>query len=462
MDATNAPILLTHVCRRWRDVATNLSPLWAKVTLSFKQGAGYNDSQLLKSSEWLNRSVSSLLNVQIQVEKSRRGSKPLPPTNTVPFDRFLVPISQSLTRLTLSRVPISDIQTLPPGSFPFLESLVMRLEDDADWDEEPEETRLIEAFREAPSLRRVAVSEWEIQPGDRINVALPLEQLTHYVLGQSEWGGDYHAFLGHSLPLLVNLRYLYVHLGATVDWVESWYSTSTPIRMTKIEGLALTYLPNGITHTDIFDKIDFPSLKSLQIQGMELDFFDVAPVTYASWDSAGHVERFLAKLESFEHLESLTLEVRFGAPGSTLEALFRALPRLTSLDISIGREGYKDYLKLLTLVPDPKTHLLVRLRTLVIGIEKGARIDPQPLDRFLRSRVQCDTVRLENFVFYTSFTKIENHEEICTILQSHSRHGLTYGFTVYDEGMGGQDWVRRDCRMKDWPEVKTVVETYYF
>ncbi|KAJ2914806.1 hypothetical protein MD484_g5600, partial [Candolleomyces efflorescens] len=288
-----------------------------------------------------------------------------------------------------------------------------------------------------------------------------MEQLTHFVLGQSEWGGDYHAFLGHSLPLLKDLRYLYVHLGSTADWVESWYTITTPIQMEKVEALALTYMPEGMVYTDVFDRIDFPNLKSLQIQGMEMHLFGVAPVTYASWHPPENVQRFLAKLESFQHLESLTFEVRYGAVG--LDALFRALPRLTNLDISVGGEGYQDYLRLLTLGPETKTHLLTQLRTIVMGVDKGIRIDPQLLDEFLRSRVQSDTraVRLEKFVCHTSGTGIQNHGEICTIIQSHSLRRLSYESIVYNEDMGGQDWVLRNCRMKDWPEVKSVVETYY-
>lgn len=190
---------------------------------------------------------------------------------------------------------------------------------------------------------------------------------------------------------------------------------------------------------------------------MELDFFGVAPVTYASWITPGNVRGFLAKLGSFKHLENLIFEVRYGATG--LDALFRALPRLTNLNISVGDD--LGYLELLTLGPETKTHLLTRLCTLVIGAKEGTRIDTQLLDEFLRSRVQSDrTAHLENFVFHTSRTRIPNHEEIWTILQSHSCHGLKHG-PVYDEGMGGQDWVLRDNGMKDWPDVKTVVETYY-
>ncbi|KAJ2914793.1 hypothetical protein MD484_g5599, partial [Candolleomyces efflorescens] len=461
MDAANAPVLLTHVCRRWREIATSVPLLWAGVKLSFRvsEAAECQNSKLRLWSDWSSRSIPAPLSLQIDLEVKEYRSYRALATIPVPLNNLLLHTSHTLTRLALSCVRISELRTLSPALFPSLEILVMRLNQR----DRCREGELIEAFQEAPSLRRVAISEWKILPESRMNVALPLQQLTHYVIGHSV--KDFRAFLGPSLPSLANLRYLFVHFGKAAGLETTWNRISTPVRLKNVEGLALTYAPQGITYPDILDKVSLPNLRSLQIHGMEMDLFASAlhPVTHARW-SHDQAHRFLTKLENFRHLESLGLEVRFNATTTSLRALFDALPRLTRLDILIGGWGHIDCLELLTLKSDGlEANLLPHLRTLIVGITVGAELDTKVLDDFLRSRLlQCDDVRLKTFVFYTFSKKIQNHQAVCQVLQSYECYGLCFEYVVYDDSMAGQNWIQRDPGMRDWPEVKTVVEPYYY
>lgn len=188
-----APILLTHVCRHWREVATNFPPLWARISLSFKEGHGYSNSQRPIYDEWLNRSKSAALNLHIEI-KRRWIYDTVSNVPNIHLDGILIPASQSLTRLTLNRVPARHVQALPSGLFGSLEYLVVRPVNDRDgWFSPPARPPMIEAFREAPSLRRAALVSGE----QGTNIALPLEQLTHCVLGCDGCRDAHRPFLAH-------------------------------------------------------------------------------------------------------------------------------------------------------------------------------------------------------------------------------------------------------------------------
>jgi hypothetical protein len=102
-------------------------------------------------------------------------------------------------------------------------------------------------------------------------ISLPWEQLTHFV--QTDYEIDkpeYGAYILHDryLPRCSNLQYLRLPLGYHLTSQYQVYATPT------LQALSLDFWgpePGTIYYPQLFDKIAFPNLKNLRLEGETID-----------------------------------------------------------------------------------------------------------------------------------------------------------------------------------------------
>jgi hypothetical protein len=228
--------------------------------------------------------------------------------------------------------------------------------------------------------------------------------------------------------------------------------------MGRLESLVLTYPSDAVTYPDLLDMYDFPNLASLQIEGTEFDIFSKTAITSVAWDPP-RAERFLAKLEKFSHLEHLSLAIGLGISTATFHALFKALPLLATLEFWMDCSGYDHGFRLLTFGQDPAAHLLVKLRTFIVGLYSATPLNPYAFHDFLKSRVKCsDDMRLQNLVVHAPSRCFR---DLSVAIQESRRYGLKVK-EITIEGPARlaperDSWIMRDRGLKDWTEVRAVI-----
>jgi hypothetical protein len=199
---SDAPILLTHVCQRWRKVAIGFVLLWRQILIDCQKPTGAT------------RAASEL-------------------TCGLIGSTLLTSVARSLSRLTLCNVPFSYISFPPSVLLPCLERLILSPED---WDESPANYTPIVAFMNAPRLRYVFLYNWDwLVISDQVVIRLPWQQLTHLL-----YHGDSTAYY---IPRCPNLAYLHIELVHSGMDPDPWRHLSKGKRCKSLEGLFL-YFPN--------------------------------------------------------------------------------------------------------------------------------------------------------------------------------------------------------------------------
>ncbi|KAJ2914434.1 hypothetical protein MD484_g5963, partial [Candolleomyces efflorescens] len=414
----NAPVVLTHVCQRWRRTAIAFPKLWSWLKIVLPTEAQLEGNRHLVPTQALERSKTVPLNIQLTLADSNTTTIAHPAF----INQFLFPVSKSLTRLTLARVAVAQLQTLPSGLFPSLERL------------------------DALSLHHVAISRWILDVRD-IEIILPAERITHFIVGSSIESGDDSDclfFLSHYLPNFTNLRCLFLNFNYYGDILESLDEVvPQATRMESVRNLSLDFWPEGLSYPTLFNLFDFPNLQKLRLEGDCLDF------PAFNWD----LPLFLSKVKAMTQLEHLSL-FSLVFPDTLLPLLFAETPHLTVLDIRLPNDGMEEKLfPLLTLGPEAEEHLLPKLRVLVIEPGLYGTIASATFVAFVESRVRQG--HLEKIIFAPSPTS----ESLIKSIQPFVLEGLVIVERITQEvEFDWNGWAYRDSDYNDWLEVEAAIQ----
>ncbi|KAJ7487301.1 hypothetical protein B0H11DRAFT_1861122 [Mycena galericulata] len=152
-----SPLLLTHICRKWRDIALATPALWRAITIG-----GHNSSKdhIPFLASWLSRSGD--LPLSIQMDDQYSGIEPAELELIIPYRARWDVVSLQVYSLSVL-FPLED-------PLPQLRSLEIRI---SGWDPEPALT----AFHDVPRLRTATL--WDFTyPADLV----PWSQLTSLTL----------------------------------------------------------------------------------------------------------------------------------------------------------------------------------------------------------------------------------------------------------------------------------------
>ncbi|KAJ2932781.1 hypothetical protein H1R20_g4314, partial [Candolleomyces eurysporus] len=450
------PVLLTHVCRRWREVAIKFVRLWASLKLPLGEPEILEGSNLQTIAEVLKRCNKAPARLQIAVARTLSVGVSI-------LDPILVPFTTSLTGLVLSRVPISQIHALPSGLFPSLERLVLYI----NRDDYQRNTWLLNgpvaAFESAPALRRVAINKTLAGSG-AFTFPLPWRQLTHFI--ESDYDEHAHRFLTDILPQCVTLQWLGIELldaDLGQDFEELWANQPVKI-MPNLRSLSLNFWGSHMgtsQYPNFFHNFKFPGLRALRLEGGDMDFDDAG-----AWHP-DEVDRFIDKIANEFHLDYLSVS-HSPIPRATLERLFRATPHITVLDAQI-HENYENFFEALTISQSPSQCFLPRLKTLVLELGlsaalddgEGETIDPDAFAPFLESRMRCAPEdRLRKIVLYGRYPdQVSDETPFVQVIQQYLPEGLSLERQVVTElrhGKLNNDWMERDPELQDWLEANAV------
>lgn len=465
-----APVLLSHVCHRWRQVSLASPALWKRLRWDIQRihvTRGNLETLVCAAAraKLASRTLQLLIRTRPWIEDTEK-SDPFTPIPDI-AKALLIPPVAALTRLALRGVPIAQIHSLPTGSFPSLVDLVLHFEADFyrfPWDEKGP----LKAFSDAFALRRLGLGAslaTDYRRGRHIasNLILPMDQLTHILDFDDP---EELSTLSFYLPQTHNLRYLFVELHEAGVGLESYLNwrnaTVRPLTVPKLETLSINFWACGegeIIYPVLLDAFEFPNLKALRLQGAALDFTDEQFWTLPL------VDRFLAKLSHLQDLTYLSLCPSSVTP-ITLRGILLATPNITTLDMHV----YEDISQGLTTLAwwSNSGTLLPKLKTLVLELDDSFDddddereiIDPNALDAFLRLRM-CGAndapTSFRQFVVYSAYRE-EMDDEVPFVrvaLAYVSVMGLAFERRLVEERGRKQSylWVERDPELRDWPEL---------
>ncbi|KAJ2936291.1 hypothetical protein H1R20_g802, partial [Candolleomyces eurysporus] len=450
---SKAPVLLTHVCRRWREVAIEFVRLWASLKLPLREPETLEGSNLQTIAEVLKRCKKAPIRLQVAVARNCSVGVSI-------LDPLLIPFTTSLTSLVLSRVPISQIHALPSGLFPSLERLVLYIDEDDYQQNTWLLNRPVAAFESAPVLQRVATNKILAGSG-AISFRLPWQQLTHFI--EDDCDENAHRFLIDILPQCVTLRWLGIllleaDLGQAFE--ELW--DNQPVRiMPSLVSLSLDLERDQ--YPNFFDNFKFPGLRALRLKGGYMDF-DGEHANADFWDP-DEVNRFFNKIANEFRLDYLSVCANL-IYRSTLERLFRATPHVTVLDAHIW-EKFENLFETLTISQSPSQCFLPQLKTLVLelgssaAVSYGETIDPDAFASFLESRMRCAPEdRLRKIVLYGRYPdQVSDETPFVQVIQRYLPEGLSLERRVVTELRYGKlnvDWTERDPELQDWLEANAI------
>ncbi|KAJ2936289.1 hypothetical protein H1R20_g801, partial [Candolleomyces eurysporus] len=453
---SKAPVLLTHVCRRWREVAIEFVRLWASLKLPLREPETLEGSNLQTIAEVLKRFKKARMRLQVAVARNCLVRVSI-------LDPLLVPFTTSLTSLVLSRVPISQIHALPSGLFPSLERLALHINrDDYQRNTWTVLNGPVAAFESAPVLRRVATNK-ALAGSGAVAFRLPWHQLTHFI--ECDYDENAHRFLTDILPQCVTLQWLGILLldaDLGQGFEQLW--DNQPVRiMPSLRSLSLDLERDQ--YPNFFDNFKFPGLRALRLKAGYMDFDD-EDADADPWDP-DEVNRFIDKIANEFRLDCLSLCANL-IYRSTLEQLFRATPHVTVLDAHIY-EKYEHLFETLTISQSPSQCFLPRLKTLVLELgssaaldfEEGETIDPDAFASFLESRMRCAPEgRLRKIVLYGRYPdQISDETPFVQVIQRYLPEGLLVERRVVTElrhGKFNDDWMERDPELQDWLEANAI------
>ncbi|KAK7031840.1 F-box domain-containing protein [Favolaschia claudopus] len=251
---SDSPWNLTHVCRRWRDVAISAPSLWSLVAIK------YGDDS--KSSLW----SYPLPMVETQIERAQSHGL------RIHFYGSEVANSESQIQVLECLMQyMSRWEDLSIGLTSFLYPILESVDDQlsllrrvwVEWMclESQQSAGPITAFQRAPSLCNVAVcNEHMYTP-----VFLPIEQLTRYQLN-APWNS--HRDILALAPNLVE-----AHIAVAYDEEDDW---PTPPRSDG-KFLQLSLLKRlFVSHLEILQYVTFPVLEEIAV-GIDSDEVDAIP-----------------------------------------------------------------------------------------------------------------------------------------------------------------------------------------
>ncbi|KAJ6504151.1 hypothetical protein C8R47DRAFT_1316359 [Mycena vitilis] len=176
-----SPTCLTHVCRRWREIALTNPALWRAILFSrlkTMNGGIYFPAHLEIFRAWASRSKSYALSIEIEIEEEEAEGD---------LDEIMAMATAYCERWQYVKLlfPTSPIIALPT---PILRGLDLTIEGRG-------HSRATATFRELPLLQTVVLDFYDLV------ITLPWEQLTSLTIKNGRTG-VYSDFLAH-MPNLV-------------------------------------------------------------------------------------------------------------------------------------------------------------------------------------------------------------------------------------------------------------------
>ena len=232
---SNAPVLLTHICQRWRRIALDFAGLWTSLKLKLQRPEALEPSNLRRVAEVLKRFKKSPASLQLDLAGGF-----LAQVNVI--DPLVVPVATSLTRLVLIQVPISHIHALRSGLFPSLERLVLNINFGDFMRLTLTVKQPIVAFEDAPALRYVATNNTFLSQPDFAPLHLPWHQLTHF-LSSDDHDAAPQRFLIGFLPQCVALQQLYIAQSEDTLSQEEYgeLTRKGPVTLPNLKSLAVNW-----------------------------------------------------------------------------------------------------------------------------------------------------------------------------------------------------------------------------
>ncbi|KAJ7608417.1 hypothetical protein FB45DRAFT_387299 [Roridomyces roridus] len=248
-----SPFTLSHICRKWREIALSTPALWRgiSVTLDGCRG-GRRELDLLKT--YLSRSGCMPLSIRLNCGAladvhGREDASPF----AAPFVNAIALRSDRLEHLSLC-LPIRSLPALP-GPLPSLKSLTLACYEPGAQDAEACLTR---SFLSAPLLRRVTLSE---RYREMYKPILPWSQLTALVVDLTTLA-ECTMFLGMA-PNLIYCRLTVLVRHAPVGAV-----TLPHLQTLCLNVQAPKFAPTGLG--DFITSLTLPALTRLQISSFFL------------------------------------------------------------------------------------------------------------------------------------------------------------------------------------------------
>lgn len=369
LEPATAPILLTHVCHRWKQIVEHFPSFWNAFCIQRSRKA--LDEELVQVvSHWIQ--LSQPLNVELRfgkrvrpIQGGKSTSKTTPANIPDPWTYYcrkrsiapegqcgsirtlrpgplhlpdfipqvLQPVKHSLTSLALSQVPIAEIVALPQGLFPTLERLVLCFNSAKEVNTFPWSRRnSVRAFGDAPCLRRVALRRF-YRGYDFDFVELPWGQLTHFIEFQARDGPFY--FIWKYLPICENLRFLHL--------TEEGTSANRDVDTARVNGPPCV-APNlrGLSLVCSDEKVPLLGL------GIPFVFDNLQSIRLIDWDPILSEEEetnslLVGKLKKFTGLQRLAVTMantdgRVSGRGSWITpvlSLLSAVPSISTLEIDV-------------------------------------------------------------------------------------------------------------------------------
>ncbi|KAJ6466397.1 hypothetical protein C8R45DRAFT_1219485 [Mycena sanguinolenta] len=319
---SEAPILLLHVCRIWREIAIGTPELWAK--MEFAMDDAHSDGI---AQAWFRRAKACPLSVKLhrwpcwgaydnpwsdeggdEDSSSDSDEEDDESISSIPIVEMLLEYAHNLRFLELSTIPSAYIRELDRLSgfynFPSLQKLTIGLKktDFEYWEPESmDNAPCIQLFRNAPLLRELCLIA-DTPP--LFFKSLPWHQFTKYT-GTT----DVLHHCADALRLGSNL----VECALTV-----YVADPTSVENLNHPSLKSLTLFNGWASTDIFEFLTLPALETLQILHCQEE-----------WFSDQEFKEFLTR--SSPPLRQFTLRLDHGT-GLYIDA-FLSMPSLVQLEI---------------------------------------------------------------------------------------------------------------------------------
>lgn len=349
-----APMLLCHVCSRWRSVAFSTPQLWNRLiaTIGSSPPPHSSHSRTLISlvQEWFHRAKTLPLSLTFasHLDYFRCSpSDPIVAESDVPY-HLLCALSSRLTCLDLALywTPkylelLSHESEGPP--FSLLESLILRgtsfhqNETLSAWGHDG--GKPLTTFQDAKRLCRVAMY-YPIFGNNLGNVLFPWEQLTHFIVSES----IQHGVLEDLLRCCTFLQQCVLHLAAT--------PISVPPREVKTVHhhlIDLTITMDQSLNPSILRNFELPALMTLRL----------GPLIVAEehWEERVHLFPLFSTIQKLSFLASW--ERKKTLKCARIVELLRYAENLEGLELCPGI-WYPDILEALTLTtpePTPTTSL---------------------------------------------------------------------------------------------------------
>ncbi|KAJ7126444.1 hypothetical protein C8R43DRAFT_1029009 [Mycena crocata] len=252
-NADGNPVVLTHVCSTWRQIALSLPPLWNTLNIEVNHFHSFADT--VKT--WLKRARHFPLNVKI------RGSL----SSIKNFGSLMKTFRRHSGEIQFLELDIcaDDFEKMDRHKetqdlkFPILQKLSVRI---LEKEEDLDDYAALQMFRNAPLLHEVRMGE-----APPSHIVLPWEQLTNFTGGMYTRTECWEAL--HLMPNLTKCALSVLELQ-----LEDFDDHHAPLSHSKIQHLTLSSPgshDDWACATDVLAFLTLPDLHILEILDVDLD-----------------------------------------------------------------------------------------------------------------------------------------------------------------------------------------------